>query len=313
MSRVELEVPQGTALNDDEMKSERDARLLVAGEWPDKQLSVTPGDLDALVARFSADAVPVKIEHADSPLDPVGLVKRLWREGNALMGRLAFPPDLAGFLERRGIAKLSVGLDRAPLTLAEVSLVLRPRVAAATLLSEGEAGRPSPPVPLSQRSGRGGDREGNSEPSPRLGRGQGEGRPGPGGEGVPEEIARLRAELAAQRVEGQVARWKAGGKIVPASEPLARVLLAAGDGARVTLSDGTDVPVGDAFRRFVEAQPASVTFREMAPAGAAGVETLEFTDDQKELLRRLGVTPADVAQTMQNDAMAADRRQKEGL
>ena len=71
---------------------------------------MTEADLDALVVRFSAaDAVPVKIEHAASPLDPVGLVKRLWREGNALMGRLAFPPDLAGFLERRGIAKLSVG------------------------------------------------------------------------------------------------------------------------------------------------------------------------------------------------------------
>ena len=44
------------------------------------------------------------------------------------MGRLAFPPDLAGFLERRGIAKLSWAWSAAPLTLAEVSLVLRPRV-----------------------------------------------------------------------------------------------------------------------------------------------------------------------------------------
>ena len=181
-----------------------------------------------------------------------------------------------------------------------MSLVLRPRVAAATLLSEGEAGRPSPPGPLSQRSGRGGDGEGDSEPSPKVGRGQ--------GEGLPDELARLRAELAAQRVEGQVARWKSSGKIVPASEPLARVLLAADDGARITLSDGTDVPIGDVFRRFVEAQPAMVTFRETAPAGAASGEKADFSEDERELLRRLGVDPADVAQTM-----AADRRQKERL
>ena len=268
--RLMLEIPQAVTLAAEEMSRERQARLLVAGAWPDKRLTVTEADLDAIVARFAADAVPVKVEHVDSPLDPLGLVRRVWREGPALMGRLAFPPDLAGFLERRGIAKLSVGLDRDPLTLAEVSLVLRPRVAAATLLSEGCPGEP----------------EGS-------------------------ELARLRAELAAQRVEGQVARLKASGRVTPASEPLARVLLAAGDGARVTLSDGTDLPVGDVFRRFLEAQPSALTFGELARAGSqANGEEYEhpFTSEEAEVLRRLGVSPADVAMTM-----AAERRQKESL
>ena len=119
---------------EEEMRSERPARLLETGEYPDKQLSLSESDLDAIISRFTA-GLPVKVEHMDSPLDPLGRVVRVWREGNALLGTLAFPEDLAGFLRRRGAAKLSVGLTREPLTLAEVSLVLKPRVASAALMA----------------------------------------------------------------------------------------------------------------------------------------------------------------------------------
>ena len=118
---------------EEEMRSERPARLLETGEYPDKQLSLTESDLDAIVTRFTA-GLPVKVEHVDSPLDPLGRVVRVWREGNALLGMLAFPDDLAGFLRRRGAAKLSVGLTRDPLALQEVSLVLKPRVLSAALM-----------------------------------------------------------------------------------------------------------------------------------------------------------------------------------
>ena len=118
---------------EEEMRSERPARLLETGEYPDKQLSLTESDLDGIVARFTA-GLPVKVEHVDSPLDPLGRVVRVWREGNTLLGILAFPDDLAGFLRRRGAAKLSVGLTREPLALQEVSLVLKPRVASAALM-----------------------------------------------------------------------------------------------------------------------------------------------------------------------------------
>ena len=120
----------------EERRSERAARLLEAGDYPDKGLRLTEADLDGIVARFSGDAphVPVKVEHLDSPLDPLGHVRRIWRDGNALFGTLAFPDDLAAFLRRRGAAKLSVGLARTPLALQEVSLVLRPRVAGAVLM-----------------------------------------------------------------------------------------------------------------------------------------------------------------------------------
>ncbi len=133
---VIVEAPVPLALSEEEMRSERPARLLEAGEYPDKALSLTESDLDAIVARFTA-GLPVKVEHMDSPLDPLGRVQRVWREGNALLGVLAFPEDLAGFLRRRGAAKLSVGLSREPLALLEVSLVLKPRVASAAFMGDG--------------------------------------------------------------------------------------------------------------------------------------------------------------------------------
>ncbi len=122
--------------------AKRTARqLLEAGAYPDKKLTLTEADLDEIVTQFTGN-VPVKVEHVDSPLDPLGTVRRVWREGTALLATLAFPDDLAGFLRRRGAAKLSVGLGREPLALREVSLVLKPRVASATLMSGEEAPRP---------------------------------------------------------------------------------------------------------------------------------------------------------------------------
>ena len=135
VKEVVLEAPAPVAFAAEEMLCERPARLLETGEYPDKALTLTESDLDAIAARFTGD-VPVKVEHMDSPLDPLGQVRRVWREGNALMGILAFPDDLAGFLHRRGAAKLSVGLSREPLALREVSLVLKPRVASAALMAE---------------------------------------------------------------------------------------------------------------------------------------------------------------------------------
>ena len=169
---------------EEEMRSERPAKLLETGEYPDKQLSLSESDLDAIVSRFTA-GLPVKVEHVDSPLDPLGRVVRVWREGNALLGTLAFPDDLAGFLRRRGAAKLSVGLSREPLALQEVSLVLKPRVASAALM--GTETRGSDPLSL--------------------------------------EIVRLRAALTAREVDAQVLAFKAEGRLVPASEAAARALL----------------------------------------------------------------------------------------
>ena len=214
---------EGESAGAEERRSERVARLLEAGDYPDKGLRLTEEDLDEIVAQFAADApaVPVKVEHVDSPLDPLGHVKRVWREGAALFGTLAFPDDLAAFLRRRGAAKLSVGLQRTPLALREVSLVLKPRVAGAVLMSEAA----------------------------RMSVGE-------------AEIVRLKAELMRRDVDAQIASFKAQGRLVPASEASARALLAADGEASVTLSEGAE-PVAQVFRRFLEAQPPVVSFGEV--------------------------------------------------
>lgn len=88
----------------EEMAVEKDAKIFEAGEYPDKGITITENDLDTIVSNFTE--APVKVEHTDSPLDPLGLVKRVWRKGKDLFGRLAFPGEIAAFLERRGIRKL---------------------------------------------------------------------------------------------------------------------------------------------------------------------------------------------------------------
>jgi hypothetical protein len=263
-----LDAPSVIVFSDGVM--ERDARLLVAGDYPGKNLKVTEADLDALVANFSGP-VPVKVEHIDSPLDPLGLVERVWRDGAELRGRIKFPAEMAAFLSKRDAHKLSVGLLKEPQwKLLEASLTLTPHVPTATLLSDGEK----------------------------------------------VELVHLRQQVRKQTVDAQIAELKASGKVIPATEALARVLLSAEEAAVVTLSDGVAQPVAATFRLFLDAQPPLIRLGEIAP-GQAGATTLsagasgaaasaadpEFSDEETEVLRRLGVEPAEVAKTM-----AADRQ-----
>lgn len=249
-----------------EVVEERPARLLEAGNYLDKGLRVTEADLDGIAARFPEGGVPVKVEHTDSPLDPLGQVRRVWRDGGALLGTLVFPADLAGFLRRRGAARLSVGLTREPLTLSEVSLVLKPRVASATLMAEGQ----------------------NAEEN--------------------AEIARLRAELTRREVNGQIEALKARGRLVPASEGLARALLSVGRGATVTLAEGPE-PVAEVFLRFLERQPPVVTFGESVPS-AEDDEEDEFTHSEHTFLKQLGVRPAEVAVRVREEREAKEQRKE---
>ncbi len=268
----------------EECRSERTARLLQTGDYPDKGLTLTEDDLDQIAARFGEDVppVPVKVEHVDSPLDPLGHVRRVWRDGTALFGTLAFPDDLAAFLRRRGAAKLSVGLTRAPLALREVSLVLKPRIAGAVLMGK-EAPTPGP--------------------SP-TGTGVGASPTGTGAGGPDAEIVRLQAEITRRDVDAQIAAFKAQGRIVPASEAPARALLAASGEAAVTLSEGPE-PIARVFRRFLEAQPPTVLFGEAAGAGEASV----FTQDEHTFLsKRLGVDPARVAALIREEVREEQAR-----
>lgn len=123
------------------------ALLFVAGDYPDRGVSLTEADLDALIARFEADrekgggVTPVKAEHLDTPLDPIGEVISLRREGPNLYGTLAFSEGVARHLAERGAHNLSVALRREPdgagtrFSLREVSLVFKGRVPGAGLLN----------------------------------------------------------------------------------------------------------------------------------------------------------------------------------
>jgi len=272
--QVSLAAPETTALTGSETngsetngsETEREAILLECCDLPDKQITLTESDLDGIVARFAGD-VPIKVEHVDSALDPLGQVTRLWRRGRQLLGTVRFPADIARFLRVRGVVKLSCGLNRAPgnqdWSLTEVSLVLKPRLAAATLLSQEELS-----------------------------------------DAEQAELSRLREEVIAQRVDAQILGWKRAGKIIPTTEPFARALLAARPDARVTLSDGAAPPVADVFAAFLAAQPAAVQFGEQATAGTAP-ETAFSPEEQEFLSQTLGVDPARVAETLNADAQNA--------
>ena len=135
-----------------EERVHRAARLFVAGEYPDKGCLVTEDDLDAIVARFYAGgaSVPVKSEHTDSPLDPLGEVVGLYRRGAELFGMLCFSPGVHAHIEARGAGNLSVALTREPkeegggYRLTETSLVFRGRVPGAGFLSRSRWKQRSP-------------------------------------------------------------------------------------------------------------------------------------------------------------------------
>jgi len=253
----------------------------------------------------------------DTPLDPLGRVEKVWRDGSVLMARLLFPPDLASFLRRRGVQKLSVGLSRgdeglgAGLSLAEVSLVLKPRVAAAAMFSEPTS--PAARVLLPKRE------------EEEVGVGGGAGLEA-GEEGVrmaeaakDAEIAGLRAALVSREVEGQVQRLKAEGRVVPATEHLARALLSVPAGALITLAEGDGArPVSEVFLAYLQASAPVVHFGEVALPGTGAAtgpgarshhhpegDKPALTADEEAFLRKLGLDPAAVQHMMRHGHLPA--------
>ena len=122
-------------------KVRRPARLFVAGDYPDKGVSVTAEDLAGIVANFNTAKnapVPVKTEHIDTVLDPLGEVAALYVDGNELYGVLSFSAGVDQHIRERGVQHLSVSLLReedGSFRLKETSLVFTPRVATAGFLS----------------------------------------------------------------------------------------------------------------------------------------------------------------------------------
>jgi hypothetical protein len=118
----------------------REAKIFEAGEYPDKNLTVTEDDLDTIVSNFAPDTVPVKIEHESTPFDgKLGNVVKLWRQGRDLMGKITFPKATWELIESASAKKLSAGVLRTKTGLSEVSIVSNPRVATAQVFHDTEA------------------------------------------------------------------------------------------------------------------------------------------------------------------------------
>lgn len=111
--------------------TERRAKLFEAGDYPDKGVRLTAGDLDAIAQRFDLP-VPVLIEHAKSPLE-LGYLTQVEALGDELFGTVALTEAADALLERSGARRLSIGLSADLTQIREVSIVSRPRVADAQM------------------------------------------------------------------------------------------------------------------------------------------------------------------------------------
>ena len=132
-----------------EARIKRTARLFRAGDYPDRDAVFTIADLDAVVARFVAEReanaapVPVRIEHTQTALDPLGEVTEIYRRGAELWGTLALAPHFAAHLKDTGARHVSVTLSRQngepDYRLVEVSVVRDPVIKDAGFVDDGES------------------------------------------------------------------------------------------------------------------------------------------------------------------------------
>lgn len=221
------------------MEIEREAKLFEAGSYPDKGLEVSEEQLQSLVDGFTAP-VPLMVEHLSHGWQ-IGQLKRLWRRGKELFGRLALLPEAEALLKRLGIRGISVAVTPDVQRIVEVSVTATPRVADARLLSAGAVAF-SGEILWTEVSALEQDME----------------------------TLRQRAEAAEfalreRQVEETLQRWLRQGKLTPAVREMAKTLLL--QGTQVVTFAGSNASVAEVFARFVEALPPMVRFGEVAPVG----------------------------------------------
>lgn len=113
---------------------EREARLFEAGNYEDKGMEITEGDLDVMATNFAP--VPVKVEHTDTPFDgSLGMLQSVYRKGKELWGKIGFQPAAWALAKAAGALKLSLAIKKDKTAIGEVSLVREPRVAGAQVFN----------------------------------------------------------------------------------------------------------------------------------------------------------------------------------
>ena len=264
---------------------ERECLLFEAGEYADKGVTVTEGDLQAIAAN-SASEIPVRIEHlASSPFDgALGVVTRLRAVGGQLWGTLRQPIEAWRLAQRAGAKSLSVGLDVAGRRLVETSFVCRPRVANAQVFGwnhrgaedteRNATGRESAPVRFTTEAI---FEEGGQEMMTsvkQLAEGLIGYLRGVTGEEITQTFAAERQELEAERarlreerVGQQVLEWKRQGRLraTEKAETLARTLLLHGDSSVVAF-DGKSAVLSAVFAEFLQENGPVIPLGERIPA-----------------------------------------------
>jgi hypothetical protein len=114
--------------------------LFEAGEYRDVGVTVTPDDLDQVVARFQASSEPVRVntEHRNGPLDPLGEVVALFHKNGKLYGAIVFSAGIHQHIKARDAGKFSVGFrthDDGGFVLDHVAVTATPRVAGTGFLN----------------------------------------------------------------------------------------------------------------------------------------------------------------------------------
>jgi hypothetical protein len=113
---------------------ERTGKLFEVGSWDDRDFSLSPEELSAAAAAFTAP-VPVDLSHTPTVLDGrLGELVRVEARGGELHGTARLPRWLDGLLAS-GHRKVSLLWDRDSKTIRRLSLVPHPRIADAALFA----------------------------------------------------------------------------------------------------------------------------------------------------------------------------------
>ncbi|MCX7924664.1 MAG: hypothetical protein N2554_02500, partial [Fimbriimonadales bacterium] len=255
--------------------------------------------------------VPILVEHRPSPL-VLGWLVRVWRQGDALYGRLALFPEADALLRRLRLRGLSVGLSRDLRHLREVSITASPRVPSAQLFHAATEARSVgvPPTKGADSYARAADifrthteevtqletveiRDSSAGTPPLRHSEPSAGTPAHL-EPLESRIRELEAELRRREAHEQIQQWSLRGQLPPALAPLAEAILLHGD-APVQFS-GETTSVAELFRQFVSSLPPQNLLSELAPTPET--DTPSFSADALEFLRRAfpDMNPAEILQ-----------------
>lgn len=118
-------------------------KLFQAGEYPDKNYSMTEEEIAAAAAAFTGE-VPMNVEHAPSVFDgKLGSIRRVWQEGKELLADFAIPTWLNDLIGGEPL-KVSPEWNRDTKRLTAAAWVINPRITDAALFaafSESKGGK----------------------------------------------------------------------------------------------------------------------------------------------------------------------------